>query len=134
MSPVKKDIRTAAKKFKASRPVASGEPFFNRAIGNRVIVSIAKQPDRLNGRAGIFLLKISCEKCGAEVCTYQKDGPGNIRRMYIDRISKPKVSLGGKYILCPNKHLLGVKMMYEKEKRPIFRVFQDAITKKVVKI
>jgi hypothetical protein len=80
------------------------------------------------------LLEISCEKCGMKVCNYQKDGPGNIRRMYIDRISNPKVSLAAKHIFCPNRHLLGVKMMYEKEKRLVFRMFQDAITKKVVKI
>lgn len=79
------------------------------------------------------LLKISCEKCGAEVCHYQKDGLGNIRRMYIDRISKANVSLAAKHIFCPNRHLLGVKMMYEKEKRPAFRMFVDAVTKKIVK-
>lgn len=79
-------------------------------------------------------LAISCEKCGAEVCRYQKDGPGNIRRMYIDRISYPKVSLASKHLFCPNRHLLGVKMMYEKENRPIFRMFQDAITKTMRRI
>ena len=80
------------------------------------------------------LLKIACEKCGAEVCSYQKDGPGNVRRMYIDRISKPKVSLITKHIFCPNHHLLGVKVIYEKEKRMAFRMFVDAIRKKVVKL
>lgn len=32
------------------------------------------------------LLNISCQKCGSQICYYQKDGPGNLRRMYIDQL------------------------------------------------
>jgi hypothetical protein len=80
------------------------------------------------------LLRISCEKCGAAVCDYQKDGLGNLRRMYLDRISHPKVSLSAKTLHCPNRHLLGVKVIYEKERRPAFRLFVDAIVKKIKRI
>ncbi|MFA6193797.1 MAG: hypothetical protein WC726_02980 [Parcubacteria group bacterium] len=62
------------------------------------------------------LLKISCEKCGSSICLYQKDGPGNLRRMYIDRIIDPTVSISRKDLSCPKSHLLGVKTIYEKEK------------------
>ena len=80
------------------------------------------------------LLKISCQKCGSAVCLYQKDGSGILKRMYIDRISEPKISLARKDLSCPSGHLLGVKIIYEKENRQAFRLFVDSVTKKIVKI
>ena len=80
------------------------------------------------------LLNISCEKCGEHICFYQKDGPGNLRRMYIDRISEPKVSLQRKDLSCPKSHLLGVKIIYAKENRPAFRLFVDSIIKKITQL
>src|SRR3989344_4579357 len=79
------------------------------------------------------LLNISCEKCGTNICLYQKDGPGNLRRMYLDRITEPKVSIVRKDLSCPKGHLLGVKIIYEKKKHPAFRIFVDAVRKKIVK-
>ncbi len=79
------------------------------------------------------LLNISCEKCGEFVCLYQKDGPGNLRRMYLDRIFNEKVSLVNKVISCPNKHPLGVRIIYMKEKRIAFRLFVDSVVKKISK-
>ncbi len=79
------------------------------------------------------LLRICCQKCDAEICRYQKDGPGALRRMYIDRISEPTVSLVRKDLTCPNGHLLGIKIIYEKEDRPAFRLIADSFIKKIVK-
>ncbi len=79
------------------------------------------------------MLEIACESCGSAVCRYQKDGPGNLRRMYLDRVSDPKVSLDDKGLFCPEGHWLGVKIIYKKEDRPAFRLFVDAVTKKIVK-
>jgi len=79
------------------------------------------------------LLDISCESCGCYICLYQKDGPGNLRRMYIDRIRKEKVILTKKSLTCPKGHLLGVKIIYKKENRPTFRLFADSVIKKIVK-
>lgn len=79
------------------------------------------------------LLKITCQKCAGDICLYQKDGPGNLRRMYIDRISDPKVSISKKDLSCLKGHLLGVKIIYEKEKRPAFRLFVDSVVKKITK-
>jgi|SRR3989344_2276341 len=79
------------------------------------------------------LLNISCEKCGSNICLYQKDGPGNLRRMYLDRISIPKVSIARKDLFCQKGHLLGVKITYEKENRPAFRIFVDSVIKKIIK-
>ena len=79
------------------------------------------------------LLQISCQKCGSLICLYQKDGPGNLRRMYVDRIIEPKASISKKDLTCSNGHLIGVKMVYEKEKRLAFRLFVDSVIKKIVK-
>lgn len=78
-------------------------------------------------------LDIRCRKCKETICVYQKDGPGNLRRMYVDRINKPTVSILKKELICPNGHVLGVKIVYAKENRPAFRLFVDAITKKIIK-
>jgi len=79
------------------------------------------------------LLKIFCQKCNSLICLYQKDGSGNLRRMYIDRIIEPKISLVKKDLKCPNGHLVGIKIIYEKEKRPAFRLFVDSVIKKIIK-
>lgn len=79
------------------------------------------------------LLKIECEKCKSLICQYQKDGPGHLRRMYLDRIRDSVVVISRKDFSCPAGHLLGVKIIYEKEDRPAFRLFVDAVAKKIVK-
>lgn len=79
------------------------------------------------------LLSISCEKCGEHICNYQKDGPGNLRRMYHDRIIDPFVSISRKDLSCSKQHLLGVKIIYDKESRPAFRLFVDSVKKKIKK-
>jgi hypothetical protein len=79
------------------------------------------------------LLNISCQKCDENICNYQKDGPGNLRRMYLDRIINSKVSTSRKDLSCSNNHLLGVKIVYEKENRLAFRLFVDSITKKIIR-
>ena len=79
------------------------------------------------------LLEISCRKCGSLICLYQKDGSGILRRMYIDRILENKVSLLNKSLACPKGSILGVKVIFKKEKRPAFRLFADSVKKKIIK-
>jgi hypothetical protein len=79
------------------------------------------------------ILEIHCQKCGEHICKYQKDGPGNLRRMYLDRIFEPKVIVSKKDLSCAKGHILGVKIVYDKENRPAFRLFVDSVTKKIVK-
>ena len=66
------------------------------------------------------------------VCFYQKDGPGNLRRMYVDRVRNPKIGFDKKELVCRNGHVLGIRIVYEKENRTAYRLFVDAIIKKVV--
>jgi len=88
------------------------------------------------------LLEISCEGCGTFLSFYQKDGPGILKRMYLDRIYKSTnySDLADKpYKLLPQLtckkcgRLLGVPMIYEKERRPAFRLVQGSVVKKIVK-
>ncbi len=79
------------------------------------------------------LLRISCEKCDSFICNYQKDGPGITKRMYLDRIIEPDVLVNKKEFSCPNGHIFGVKILYEKENRLAVRIFVGAINKKVIK-
>lgn len=88
------------------------------------------------------LLNIHCHKCNNLVLVYQKDGPGNIRRLYLDRIFSP-----GKFVdlqkqaiksIPPLKcmkcgFVIGFPYVYEKEQRKAFRVFQDALIKRYVR-
>ncbi len=87
-----------------------------------------------NARGGYSrLLEIRCQKCNKIICHYQKDGPGSLKRMYIDRITGEHVSISGSNLNCPEAHLLGIKMTYEKENRLAFRLFLDSVTKKIIK-
>ena len=77
-------------------------------------------------------LLIYCEKCNAQLLIYQKDGPGILKRLYYDRILAPLVR-SGKTLVCKKcKAILGVSVIYKKEKRPAYRLFAGAVGKKVI--
>jgi len=78
------------------------------------------------------LLEISCERCEQLICRYQKDGPGLLKRMYIDRMDP--MSTRDNELACPNcRQALGTRIIYEKENRPAYRLFVGSITKKIIK-
>lgn len=77
------------------------------------------------------LLDIACSHCDTHLCSYQKDGPGILKRMYLDRIHGLKTT--AKQLVCGKcKSLLGVKYTYAKEKRLAYRLFVGAISKKII--
>lgn len=78
------------------------------------------------------LLVIFCSACKSKVCLYQKDGPGLLKRMYVDRISDPTGRIGDKSLVCSScgAHL-GNAMIYEKESRPAYRLALGAVGKKI---
>jgi hypothetical protein len=84
-------------------------------------------------------LDLQCEHCGAFIARYQKDGSGPLKRLYIDRLAAPPslanlrhVPVGKLPVLtCSRcKRQLGVPILYAKERRPAFRLFAEAVTKK----
>ena len=80
-------------------------------------------------------LRVSCESCGAFLLLYQKDGPGPLKRLYIDRIVAPDGLGKAKQLSCAScKMAIGTFSIYEKEKRPAYRLYQDAVTKRIAKV
>jgi hypothetical protein len=86
---------------------------------------------------------IKCEKCGSSIATYQKDGPGPLKRMYIDRIFSPQNLVNLQKVAIkkiPNlvcfkcKQIIAIPYIYKKENRPAFRLFEGSVIKKIVKI
>ena len=89
------------------------------------------------------LLNLHCRKCDTIFAEYQKDGPGNLRRLYMDRIMAPKKLVGQEKknikdispIRCPKcEVIVGMPYIYKKENRKAFRVFQDAFVKRIKKL
>jgi len=94
--------------------------------------------DRFRKNRGGYsrLLNLFCEKCGYEFAVYQKDGPGILKRLYLDRIVLPAElnNSKNKNLICTKcKTVLGVKITYAKENRPAFRLFAGAVGKKIIK-
>ena len=88
-------------------------------------------------------LNVLCEHCGAKILVYQKDGPGPLKRLYLDRIFAPE-NLANFQKLSTNKipnltcskckSTLAVPYIYKKEQRKAYRLFVGAVTKKITKI
>lgn len=92
--------------------------------------------DRFRKNRGGYsrLLSLKCEKCSKEVLKYQKDGPGILKRLYLDRIIPLRKMPSNKNLVCQKcKTLIGIPIIYKKEKRPAYRLFAGAITKNIIK-
>jgi len=77
------------------------------------------------------VLDVTCDHCEGHVAFYQKDGPGILKRMYVDRFIDVKPS--GKSLTCPHcDRELGQEMTYKKEDRAAYRLFAGAVHKKVI--
>lgn len=84
------------------------------------------------------LLNLHCRKCNTVFAEYQKDGPGNLRRLYMDRIMAPKklVGLENKSIKevspvkCPKcGFIVGMPYVYKKEKQKSISCISRCISK-----
>ncbi len=79
-------------------------------------------------------LQIFCEKCEELLVKYQKDGPGILKRMYLDRMMGVDTGKWLKENLVCSKceTVLGVPIIYKKEDRPAIRLFAGAVGKKII--
>ena len=65
---------------------------------------------------------------------YQKDGPGILKRLYLDRIVSPIDLRDNEKLKCKEcKTVLGIRTIYKKENRPAYSLFAGAVEKKIVK-
>lgn len=77
------------------------------------------------------LLELSCDGCGAYVAHYQKDGPGELKRLYLDRVLQPSIKTAKGDFACRKcKRILGTFYTYQKERRPAVRLYQGSIVKR----
>lgn len=77
------------------------------------------------------VLDVCCEGCAKHVTFYQKDGPGSLRRMYVDRFID--MTPAGDELCCPHcQRVIGILITYAKENRLAYRLFVDAVTKRIV--
>lgn len=85
-------------------------------------------------------LNIHCSQCGNHVALYQKDGPGALLRLYLDRIFAPELLAATCHsyltresmppLVCSQcKRIIGVPMVYEPEKRLAYRLVPGAFLK-----
>jgi len=91
-------------------------------------------------------INLECRTCKEWILLYQKDGPGPLIRLYLDRIHAPKElsSLQDRYtqgmveqllpLTCSKcKATIGYPAVYEKEKRLCFILVEKSITKRLPK-
>lgn len=100
--------------------------------------------DSYKARGGTAqILRLECSRCGRYVCAYQKDGTGNLFRLYWDRIFEsgfgeqhhPQATEAGMApLVCGNcGYVLGVPMTYVPENRLARRLEPGAVHKSRLK-
>lgn len=83
------------------------------------------------------LLRIQCSRCASEVCVYQKDGNGQLLRLYWDRVLVSRCSAAHEPgatrddmtpLACNTCGLLiGIPMVYIREDRLAWRLSPGSI-------
>lgn len=77
--------------------------------------------------------------CSEYVLLYQKDGPGPLKRMYLDRIFEPEdlaalqavTSVGNvPRLTCPKGHVMALPMIYQPEHRLAYLLIRGSFSKK----
>ena len=80
------------------------------------------------------MVNLHCRVCDCMFATYQKDGPGALKRLYFDRI-KPvgpeTLDMHTGVLKCPGcKEPLAVPYVYKKENRDALLVLNRMVVKK----
>ena len=78
------------------------------------------------------LLELECSNCKSFLFNYQKDGPGILKRLYIDRIQNLEET--DKKLICKKcSKVLGNLGVYKKESRPAYILIPGSIAKKIIR-
>ena len=94
-----------------------------------------KNDSYTKSRGSPAMLIMSCADCQSYIMHYQKDGPGLLKRCYLDRIHSPEFLKKRQYepfdkktfpkLKCPScQTVIGTPMIYEKEKRSAYHLRQ----------
>lgn len=104
-------------------------------------VNLNFKKDRYSKARGGYsrFLNIYCSYCKKFLLLYQKDGPGILKRLYMDRIFSPpeltdlqKKNYKEDLICIYCKNIIGFPTIYEKENRKSFHLRQGTFFKKIV--
>jgi ribosomal protein S27E len=86
-------------------------------------------------------LNIYCAGCGSHVLLYQKDGPGVLYRLYLDRIFAPEELANRQFVkdlkqlpelLCTScGALLGTPTIWQEENRSAYQLTEGSVVRKV---
>ena len=78
------------------------------------------------------IIKVACAACNANLFTYQKDGPGWLKRCYLNRIVEPKALASErnfKNLVCVCGAIIGTSIRH-KDKRLAFHLIRGAFKRK----
>lgn len=101
--------------------------------------------DKYKSARGGFskFLTIFCSQCKHSILLYQKDGSGQLKRLYLDRIFAPSHLEALQYtktikevpnLVCTHCHaLIGTPFIYKKEQRKAFLLNPTSFLKKIGK-
>lgn len=84
----------------------------------------------LHSRGGTYVMyDLHCEKCDAKLGIYQKDGPGPLKRLYVDRLQSANAPAHDPMHVwsCLCKRPLAIAMVYPKEDRPCWTLFAHTV-------
>lgn len=86
-------------------------------------------------------LEVLCHHCDNKILVYQKDGPGELKRMYLDRIVYPldlaklqtlPINKISNLVCAKCKYIIAIPYVYQKEKRNAYRLFAGAVNKNIL--
>jgi hypothetical protein len=100
------------------------------------MIKVISDQYRKNRGGWTRFLKISCNECGQFLFFYQKDGPGPLKRSYLDRIigKKPTYDKRGFWHCSECDVCLGFYEPYIKENnRPAIRWATQAVNYKTIR-
>ena len=95
-----------------------------------------KRDKYLKSRGGTYkIYDLYCTRCNKKLFTYQKDGKGALRRLYLDRIKKyhNKHTENKKVITCTCKKMIGYKYIFPSEARTAIKLFSGSLAKRINK-
>lgn len=102
-----------------------------------------KKDEYLTARGGKpHFLNIYCDHCGSHILLYQKDNPGKLKRLYLDRILSPQTLTELNQLpihqisqlRCHScNRLLAVVEEYDNEPRKVYLLLSFATINKVAK-
>ncbi len=111
-----------------------------KVIVDRKKINLKLKYDRYQKKRGKpKILLLICSNCREKIALYQKDGPGWLKRCYLDRIypiyTFNKINLNQKFFKCQKcGQIFGEKIIFKKEKRLAFKIDRNNILRKKLKL